>query len=103
MEQILFFMLGILLVSVSVLTVVVVRGASRVREIENENIKRSFNDNEIINNIYSTMDGRVEMINRNLVDVERNIHDSTSSILSDLRDLDRSVDSRIDKLLNKLK
>ena len=103
MEQILFFMLGILLVSVSVLSVVVVKSLSRIREIENENIKRSFNDNEIINNIYSTIDDRFETNNRNLVDVDRNIQDSTSSILSDLRDLDRSVDSRIDKLINKLK
>ena len=103
MEQILFFMLGILLVSVSVLTVVVVRSVSRLKQIEFDIIKQQFNDNQVINDIYSTLGDRYEQNNRRMDEMMRDIHDEISNIKGEIMNLDRTVDSRIDKLLNKLK
>ncbi len=103
MEQILFFMLGILLVSVSVLTVVVVRSVSRLKQIEFDIIKQQFNDNQVINDIYSTLGDRYEQNNRRMDEMVRDIHDEISNIKGEIMNLDRTVDSRIDKLLNKLK
>ena len=103
MEQILFFMLGILLVSVSVLTVVVVRSVSRLKQIEFDIIKQQFNDNQVINDIYSTLGDRYEQNNRRMDEMVRDIHDDVSNIKGEIMNLDRTVDSRIDKLLNKLK
>jgi len=103
MEQILFFMLGILLVSVSVLTVVVVRSVSRLKQIEFDIIKQQFNDNQVINDIYSTLGDRYEQNNRRMDEMVRDIHDEISKIKGEIMNLDRTVDSRIDKLLNKLK
>jgi hypothetical protein len=103
MEQILFFMLGILLVSVSVLTVVVVRSVSRLKQIEFDIIKQQFNDNQVINDIYSTLGDRYEQNNRRMDEMMRDIHDDVSNIKGEIMNLDRTVDSRIDKLLNKFK
>lgn len=103
MEQILFFMLGILLVSVSVLTVVVVRGVFRLKQIEFDIIKQQFNDNQVINDIYSTLNDRYEENNRRMDEMVRDIHDEISLMKREIENLDRTVDSRIDKLLNKLK
>ena len=103
MEQILFFMLGILLVSVSVLTVVVVRSVSRLKQIEFDIIKQQFNDNQVINDIYSTLGDRYEQNNRRMDEMVRDIHDEISNIKGEIMNLDRTVDSRIDKLMNKLK
>ena len=103
MEQILFFMLGILLVSVSVLTVVVVRSVSRLKQIEFDIIKQQFNDNQVINDIYSTLGDRYEQNNRRMDEMMRDIHDEISNIKGEIMNLDRTVDSRIDKLMNKLK
>jgi hypothetical protein len=103
MEQILFFMLGILLVSVSVLTVVVVRSVSRLKQIEFDIIKQQFNDNQVISDIYSTLGDRYEQNNRRMDEMMRDIHDEISNIKGEIMNLDRTVDSRIDKLLNKLK
>ena len=103
MVQILFFMLGILLVSVSVLTVVVVRSVSRLKQIEFDIIKQQFNDNQVINDIYSTLNDRYEQNNRRMDEMVRDIHDEISNIKGEIMNLDRTVDSRIDKLMNKLK
>lgn len=96
-------MLGILLVSVSVLTVVVVRSVSRLKQIEFDIIKQQFNDNQVINDIYSTLGDRYEQNNRRMDEMVRDIHDDVSNIKGEIMNLDRTVDSRIDKLLNKLK
>lgn len=96
-------MLGILLVSVSVLTVVVVRSVSRLKQIEFDIIKQQFNDNQVINDIYSTLGDRYEQNNRRMDEMMRDIHDDVSNIKGEIMNLDRTVDSRIDKLLNKLK
>lgn len=103
MEQILFFMLGILLVSVSVLTVVVVRSVSRLKQIEFDIIKQQFNDNQVISDIYSTLNDRYEENNRRMDEMMRDIHDEISLMKREIENLDRTVDSRIDKLLNKFK
>jgi hypothetical protein len=93
---ILFFMLGVLLVGVSLLTYVLIKSLSRITELEKKNYEEEFKVNKRFDNVYS-----------HITEIKRELHEFDERIIKDyenqFKDANHRMDSILDYILDEIK
>lgn len=91
MITILFFMLGVLLAGVSLLTYVLVKSLFRINVLEQKNYKEEFRINKKIDDIHA-----------HISTIKRDLHDCDERIIKDYETRFKDSDSRMDNILENL-
>ena len=86
---ILFFMLGVLLVSVSLLTYVLIKSLSRITELEKKNYEEEFKINKRFQDVYT-----------HISEIKRELHGFDERIIKDYENQFKDVNHRMDSILD---
>lgn len=98
MEIAIFFMLGMLLVTVAILVVAVINGMSRISNIEKEHTGSQLMNDNSVSHIHRLMEDERRNINEQFNHMERALDERFNSVDHQMSNLRSATDSRFDKL-----